>query len=52
MEIYHSGSGGKGTLLTDKYLAMLMWACLPCVFQVFGRAQTQIVEVDKAACEA
>jgi hypothetical protein len=39
-------------MLTDKYLQMLPLACLTFALQVSGAAQTQIVEVDKAACEA
>jgi len=38
-------------VLRDKYLAML-FACLAFAFQVSGAAQTQIVEMDRAACEA
>src|SRR5262249_24069846 len=38
-------------MLTEKYLVML-FACLAFAFQVSGAAQTQIVEVDEAACAA
>jgi hypothetical protein len=38
-------------MLIDEYLAML-FACLALAFQGSGVAQTQIVEMDKAACTA